>query len=104
MITPLCWVFVSVLWIPKIILFGTDLFKSTKTEAESLTIYVTIFAGLYFGAFIWSLVLQCKCLGEVQGFSAWKAILNYLLAGLLLLPIYIMIALCWIVWYGMAHI
>ncbi len=30
----------------------------------------------------WSFVLHCKCLGQVQGFSAWKGLANSLLATL----------------------
>jgi Yip1-like protein len=42
---------------------------------------------------IWSLVLLFKCVGEVQGFSAWKGIGNVLLAGLLILGPMLLIAL-----------
>jgi len=37
---------------------------------------------------IWSFVLTCKCLGQVQGFSAWKGLANMLLSlTVVLVPI-----------------
>jgi hypothetical protein len=29
---------------------------------------------------IWSFVLNCNCLGQVQGFSAWKGLANMMLS------------------------
>ncbi len=33
---------------------------------------------------VWSLVVVCKSVGQVQGFSAWKALLNLLVPGLVM--------------------
>ncbi|MCW5844566.1 MAG: hypothetical protein KIT77_25160 [Caldilinea sp.] len=33
----------------------------------------------------WSAVLYAECVAQVQGFSAWRALLNTLLAGMLVI-------------------
>ena len=41
---------------------------------------------------VWGVVLHCHCLGEVQGFSAWKALANSILALLLgIVPIMLLV-------------
>jgi hypothetical protein len=39
------------------------------------------------GLYLWSFVIFLKGLGEVQGFSAWKALGNVFLGGLLVLGV-----------------
>lgn len=36
---------------------------------------------------IWAMVVSCKCLGEAQGFSAWRALINYMIATFFLMAI-----------------
>lgn len=96
------YILVSVLWIPALILFGTDLFKSSRTDIEILSAYGIISTTFHFIALIWGGFLQFNCLGEVQGFSSWKAILNYLLTGIVSFFLFIIVVLCWIAWYGLA--
>lgn len=72
-----------VLWIPEVVLFGDELFttETPKMDASSSLLY------LYFGFVaieviisVWFTIVLLKCLGQVQGFSAWKSLGNLLLA------------------------
>ena len=79
---PLIWALL--LWIPGLFLFGRDLFTSATPKLDASEILTYSYMG--FGVVevivsIWSLIIFLKCLGEVQGFSAWKALGNTLLAG-----------------------
>jgi hypothetical protein len=88
---PIIWTLV--LWIPQLLLFGQELFtEETPIMDESL-----ILTGIFWGislieliVAIWTIVIFLKCIGEVQGFSAWKALGNVCLAGLVIIvPIFI---------------
>jgi hypothetical protein len=75
------------LWIPQLWLFGSEMFteKTPRIDADptlqvTLLVLVTIEAVMT----IWSVVVFLKCLGQVQGFSAWKALGNSILAGLVI--------------------
>ncbi|HRT05069.1 MAG TPA: YIP1 family protein [Kiritimatiellia bacterium] len=76
------------LWIPAILLFGAELF----TKATPIIDASSMLSGLYLvfslGTTvigIWSFVVFLHSLGEVQGFSAWRALLNGILAMLVVL-------------------
>jgi Yip1 domain len=79
-------VFSLVLWIPKILLFGSDMFTAQTPRIDSQPQLVMMFYGLaaldvVLG--LWSFVLLCNTVAEVQGYrSAWRGFLNLLLAGL----------------------
>jgi hypothetical protein len=80
---PIIWALL--LWIPKLFFFGSELFTSETPRldaSESLTYSFFVFGVIEVVVTIWALIIFLKCLGEVQGFSAWKAIGNTLLAGL----------------------
>ncbi len=80
---PIIWALL--LWIPELFLFGSELFTSDTPKidaSESLTYSFIGFGVIEVLVSIWALIIFLKCLGEVQGFSAWKAIGNTLLAGL----------------------
>ena len=51
-----------------------------------------VFGGQRIVCGIWAFVAGLKCLGEVQGFSAWKALGNGLLAGLVIAAPFIVLA------------
>lgn len=73
------------LWIPEAALFGPELFSSEtpRIEADPSLAYALIGFGLVEMVIgIWALVIFLKCLGQVQGFSAWKALGNSLLSVL----------------------
>jgi len=66
------------LWVP----FGTGLVRTPVAGMETAIMLMMTTLGC------WGLVLFCKCLGEVQGFSAWKGLANSILALLaFLVPI-----------------
>lgn len=78
------------LWIPALALFGQELFttRTPLTDAAPwLTLAMTGFGVIQIAAGIWSIVVFLKCLGQVQGFSAWKALGNAILTVLVLVLI-----------------
>lgn len=80
---PFLWV--SLLWIPELALFGEEVFTTETPRLEAspaLSISLLVFAIVEIGGVLWSLVVSWKSLGQVQGFSAWKALGNFCLAGL----------------------
>lgn len=76
-----------ILWIPLFTLFGSQLFTSDVTGLEDSLYMMYIFIGLGVLGFVigvWAFVVFLKCLGQVQGFSAWRALGNVLLALLII--------------------
>ena len=84
------------LWIPGVALFGQEMFSTEMPRVEAnLNL-----AFLYFGFMliegviaIWAMVVYLKCIGQVQGFSAWKALGNISLAMLVVLGPFIIIGI-----------
>lgn len=78
-------IFSMPLWIPQLLLFGRETFTSTTPLLDSQPMLGTVLVVLglaetVFG--IWSLVLLCNTIAEVQGFrSAWAGLGNLILAG-----------------------
>ena len=96
---PLIWSLL--LWGPALLFFGAELF-TTATPAIDAS---SMFAGLYLVftlgigvVSLWALVAFFHALGEVQGFSAWKALGNSILAGLVVaIPLLVLaLAMVWI--------
>ena len=89
---PLIWGLL--LWIPQFALLGDEVFKSQSTRLDSsdtvaLAILGVAVAEIVVG--IWALVVMTKTVGQVQGFSAWKALGNLLLAALVVaVPIFVL--------------
>ncbi len=77
-------VITCLIWIILMIFNGNDLFiAGYEKRLVGTAAMVTMIAGigqLVIG--IWGLVIFLHALGEVQGFSAWMALLNTFLAGL----------------------
>lgn len=74
------------LWIPELLLFGEELFTEATPRldaAPELQGLLLVFVAVELTAALWAFVAFLKCLGEVQGFSAWRALLNLLLPGVL---------------------
>ena len=69
------------------LIFGAELYSSSPDSA-SMTIsmaYALMGVGVITMVIgIWAMVIYCKILGEAQGFSAWKALLNSILAMLVI--------------------
>ncbi len=87
--TALAWssvptVFALVFWIPELLLFGRELFTSETPRLEAhpalwFPFLALMMAELVFS--IWSIVLLCHTVAEVQGFrSAWRGLGNVCLA------------------------
>jgi hypothetical protein len=107
--TVLAWSLVPILvtmvfWIPQLLLFGQEMFQAEMPRVESDPALlntmvalggVEVVAILVLG--IWSLVVYLYGLGEVEGYSAWKALGVSIVAGfvfiLILLVIVLVIAL-----------
>ena len=87
---PVAWALL--LWIPELAIFGKDLFTSTTPTmvahpylAKSL---LAIELAIDITITIWTLVLLFRSLGQVHGFSAWKALGACLVAApLFVVPI-----------------
>ena len=81
------------LWLPQLAIFGRELFTTaTPRIDDSATLLFGLmgFSVLEFTIGVWVIVLNLKSLGQVQGFSAWKALLNWLLAALfIIVPIFV---------------
>jgi len=85
-----------ILWIPLLIFIGPEMFTENTPNMDAnpmlgnLLIVVAILQTI---GGVWSYVLGCKTIAEVQGYeSSWRGLGNYLLAGLTLLaPIFIIV-------------
>jgi len=87
------------MWAVMIGMFGRAVF----TSAFSATHFVGTQAGIIFIVFllqavasIWGFVILLQGLGEVQGFSAWKALLN------VLIPFVVIVAIIWIIGWALS--
>jgi len=91
---PLIWGLL--LWIPEFALFGTDVFArdvpGIKTSPALMSASI-IFNLTDAVIGVWSLILHLKCLGQVQGFSAWRALSNSMIAGLVIVVPLMILAL-----------
>ncbi len=71
-----------VLWLINIAAFGVRIFRVDFVETtfvghEMALIFLTSLVQVIVA--VWAFVITLKALGEVQGFSAWKALLNILI-------------------------
>ena len=88
-------VFALPLWLPSLLLFGSDMFtkEAPRIAAQPLLgiplIAITV-AEVVLS--IWSFVLMCHTVAEVQGFrSAWRGLGNILLAGAVIVVPFILL-------------
>lgn len=92
---PVIWVFP--LWLIEIAIFREELFTTATPRMDanpSLGILLVVLGLVEIVAAVWSFVLLLKTVGEVQGFSAWKALGNLLLGFLVILvPLVMLVAL-----------
>jgi hypothetical protein len=70
------------IWMINIAVFGVRIFRSDFVETQFVgnelsIIFMTALVQLVIA--VWAFVIMLKALGEVQGFSAWKALLNILI-------------------------
>jgi hypothetical protein len=88
--------FALLLWVPLLIIIGQELFTSETPRIDanlSLSLIYIAFQVIQITAGIWTLVILVKCLGQVQGFSAWKAILNIILLTIVSLGVMLLMAI-----------
>ena len=83
-----------ILWVVLMVVFGNQVFSRGFSD----TAFMGYEAGVVFIVFlvesivsIWGFIILLKTLGEVQGFSAWKALLN------VVIPLVIVVAAIWLV-------
>jgi Yip1 domain len=102
----IAWSFVPVLatipiWIIQLGFFGRELFtRETPTLDANPTLGLVLLAtGMLEAALgLWSFVILLKGVGEVQGFSAWKALISLVLIGLaIILLVFVPIVLVLVV-------
>jgi Yip1 domain len=94
-------IWAMLLWIPKLLLSGPELFSSFTPRLDtSLSLLLTylLFTALELTAAVWTLIVFLKCLGQVQGFSAWKALGNAALATLVVAVPVVLIVGGLVVW------
>jgi hypothetical protein len=89
-------VFALPLWIPQILLFGSELFTEEMPRVGTdpvLMIAYIVFGMVEFILGIWNFILLCNTVAEVQGFrSAWRGFGNIILAGLLVgIPLFLIL-------------
>jgi len=91
---PALWTALS--WIPALIVLRIEMFTTETPLVESSSVHMLVLIGVafaqVFGA-IWSLVVLCKALGQVQRFSGLKAFGNILLAALVLIAPILLVVL-----------
>lgn len=78
---PLVWGLL--IWIPELAVAGRELFTRETPYLDAHPGAALALAGLALievAIGVWTVVVFLKCLGEAQGFSAWKALGNILLA------------------------
>lgn len=82
------------LWLPALALIGQEMFTSSTPQLDTqplLALFLLPVGLAWVALAIWSLVLFLQGLGEVHGFSAWRALGSMFLAVLLLLaPIFVL--------------
>jgi len=93
-----CWTAIcaGLVWIPELALFGEEMFTTQTPRIDSdpwLAIALVAMSVLELAMGIWIVVIFCKCLGQVQRFSAWKALGNSALAFLVLFAPFIAIGI-----------
>ncbi len=86
-------VFALPLWIAKLLLFGSEMFTEETPRLDAhpiLLIPLIAMALIEVVLSIWSLVLLCNTLAEVQSFpSAWRGLANIILSGIVIILIII---------------
>jgi hypothetical protein len=91
-------VFALPLWIPQILLFGSDMFTEETPRLDAQTMLLIPFFAMALMEIVlsvWAFVLLCNTIAEVQGFrSAWRGLGNIVLAGAV-----VVVPLFAIVWY-----
>ena len=84
------------MWIPELVLFGHEMFTAETPRIDADPVLTLVLLGMLLAEIIgavWAIVVTLKCVGEVQGFSAWMALGNLLLALAVLVVPLVLLAL-----------
>ncbi|MDF3123514.1 YIP1 family protein [Rheinheimera sp. 1928-s] len=82
---PLCFV--------EIALYGNEIFSSETPAISANPIPFFVLLAIQFLLACWASVLMFMCIAQVQGFSFWKAIGNFLLAAVLFVAPFFVLAM-----------
>jgi hypothetical protein len=85
-----------ILWIPKLLIFGKELFTTIAPSIESspfLTLLLLWFIVIEGIIRIWSVFIYLKCLAEAHRFSVWRAL------GATLFPLIMIAAVIFGIWF-----
>ena len=94
---PLIWGLL--LWIPGLALYGREWFMSMHPTMAQNPLPALFLLLVTVVLTVWSVVISVITIAEVQKFSVWKAILNAILAGIILM---IIVSICSrIFWFGL---
>lgn len=86
-------IFILPLWIPKLLIFGKDMFATTTPKLDAnpfLVVFLIGFLVIEVIAGIWAFVVFLKSLGEIHNFSTWKALGSVILGTLVFLVPFIL--------------
>jgi hypothetical protein len=82
------------IWLPKILILGRRVFMDVGFASETQRLAFLLFALIELVVGIWGVVVFLKSLGEVHGFSAWKALGAAILASLVVVvPVVLLLVL-----------
>jgi hypothetical protein len=87
-----CWALL--LWVPQLLLFGNELFTTETPRLDAdpgKGLLLLGFFSLEIVVALWFIVVFLKCVSEVQGFSAWTALANALVAGLVMVAPFVVL-------------
>jgi hypothetical protein len=88
-------IFGLAIWLPALALLGSDLFTATAPRVAAqplLALVLLALAAIKLFLGVWSTLLTLWCLSEVQQFSVWRALGSVLLAGLILIVPFVVLA------------
>jgi hypothetical protein len=84
-------------WLPLLLVVGPEMFTTETPRIDgggiaAWTFFSLVFVQIVLG--VWAFILVLKGVGEIQGFSSWRALANLALAGLVMLvPILTIVAI-----------
>jgi hypothetical protein len=81
------------IWVPELLIFGKDLFTSAGESIAAQQALYFSFLAVELVIAIWAVVLMFKSLGQVHGFSAWRALASSLIAICVILVPLLLLAL-----------
>ena len=79
------------LWIPYLAIFGEDMFSFYGPEDSLILLILSTIESILL---VWWFVAMCMCLGQVQGFSSWKALGSIVLTSLVVVaPVFVLLVI-----------